>query len=368
MGKPAQPPRLEAHSNGTWYIIFTGNGRSQRVSTRTKDIQEAQEVFAGWLIEHKAFEAAPDGRLRRVSECLDIYLEQHAEPNIERMGNMTASFRYLHQFFADYDVADLTRQVFDSYVRARKTGVIGGRVVGDGTVRLDLSYLRAAINFAADKAEPRSIRLSKDHLPDFKLPDKPEARERVLTSEELKAITEGAKNLRQWGIAKWGVHPDKISPLELYVALLMETGCRSRAAMDLTWDRVDFAARLIRYNPYGRKQTRKRRPIVPMSDYLHDLLKQAKQESRSPYVCGGKFKLDRNFANLVDRLGIEGVTPHTMRHTWATEAIAGGISIEKAAEMLGDTYKTVYENYCHLQPDHLRDAVDRMSELRQGVR
>ena len=57
-------------------------------------------------------------------------------------------------------------------------------------------------------------------------------------------------------------------------------------------------------------------------------------------------------------LGIEGVTPHTFRHTWATHKIMVGENIKDVAEFMGDTEKTVRDNYEHLAPNYLAHVVD----------
>ena len=47
---------------------------------------------------------------------------------------------------------------------------------------------------------------------------------------------------------------------------------------------------------------------------------------------------------------------HTFRHSWATHKVMKGIPIDKVENFMGDTVKTVRENYEHLLPDYLRDA------------
>ena len=70
-------------------------------------------------------------------------------------------------------------------------------------------------------------------------------------------------------------------------------------------------------------------------------------------VTDVKSGLDR----VNQQLGIEGVTPHTFRHTWVTNQIMAGKDIKKVAEFMGDTEKTVRENYEHLAPNYLEDFV-----------
>ena len=46
---------------------------------------------------------------------------------------------------------------------------------------------------------------------------------------------------------------------------------------------------------------------------------------------------------------------HTFRHNWATHRVKKGIPVDKVAKFMGDTVKTVRENYEHLLPDYLTD-------------
>jgi len=52
------------------------------------------------------------------------------------------------------------------------------------------------------------------------------------------------------------------------------------------------------------------------------------------------------------------VTPHTLRHTWATLAARAGVPLFQVAGVLGDTLPTVMRVYAHHCPDHLRGAVN----------
>jgi integrase len=52
------------------------------------------------------------------------------------------------------------------------------------------------------------------------------------------------------------------------------------------------------------------------------------------------------------------MTPHTLRHTWATLAARAGVDLYAIAGVLGDTLSTVEKNYLHHAPDHLRGAIN----------
>ena len=58
-------------------------------------------------------------------------------------------------------------------------------------------------------------------------------------------------------------------------------------------------------------------------------------------------------------MGMPELSAHVFRHTWASHSAEDGLDMKIIAAFLGDTMKTVEENYMHLSPDYLRQAVDR---------
>ena len=79
-----------------------------------------------------------------------------------------------------------------------------------------------------------------------------EPRERLLTIDEAKALFAAATATHQI----------------LYLMLAFATAARPAALLELTTFQVDCDARLIRLNPAGRAQNKKRRPTIPICDAL----------------------------------------------------------------------------------------------------
>jgi len=72
----------------------------------------------------------------------------------------------------------------------------------------------------------------------------------------------------------------------------------------------------------------------------------------------------RDYAQLLDRLGIAYKTPHATRHTYASRARAEGMPPEILQKILGHAnYSTTAEIYVHSDIDELISAVDRGSNL-----
>jgi integrase len=148
----------------------------------------------------------------------------------------------------------------------------------------------------------------------------------------------------------------------LYVLLGLYTMARPSAILELTWDRVDFARRLIDLNPAGRKQTAKKRPVVKANDELFAALEEAYAARQCAYVVerGAKrvASVKKAFQAASERSGIY-VTPYTLRHTGAVWAAEAGISMAALAQFMGhDDSTTTERHYARFSPDYLANVAN----------
>lgn len=143
----------------------------------------------------------------------------------------------------------------------------------------------------------------------------------------------------------------------LYVLLGLFTMARPSAILDLTWDRVDFGRGLIDLNPAGRRQTAKRRPVVPMNDELREAMDAAYKGRQSAFVVEHGAKqvgsVKKAFQAASARSGVE-VTPYTLRHTGAVWAAEAGTSMAALAQYMGHTDSATTErHYAVFGPEYL---------------
>jgi integrase len=113
---------------------------------------------------------------------------------------------------------------------------------------------------------------------------------------------------------------------------------------------------------------------VPIPRFLVDELAQqvaGKQPDDFAFTSprGGLLRL-QNFRHTVfDRAardaGLDGLTPHSLRHTAASLAIASGADVKVVQQMLGHASATMtLDLYGHLYGDRLDEVADRMDALR----
>jgi integrase len=279
-----------------------------------------------------------------------MYLEQHG-PTVSSPDTLEHVLKCLIVRFGDRTLSQITRADIERFTKERLEGTFEGRrAVSNGTVRKELGIMRAVFNFMVKKVEPKELRVTSKDLSYIPLPPKPPARNRVLSAAELDMIRTEAKP----------VEGERMSRLSRYLWLLMETGARSEALRSLTWPQVDLDAGLIRLNPWGRNQTTKRRPTIPISDDLLPILTLAKKEATNEWVLDHRGQIRKSMERFCERKKLSGVTAHTFRHTLATRMAQAGVSMPEIAAMLGDSIVTVEKNYLHLSPQYLRGALAKL--------
>ena len=125
---------------------------------------------------------------------------------------------------------------------------ISERSIADGTIIRELGgTLRPAIQHAINQ---RRLVPGAYYVP---VPSAPPGRDYWITrSEAARLLRETRRDTRA------RLH------LPLYAMIAIYTGQRRGAILDLTWKQVDLVAVRIDFNPPGRVQTRKQRPIIPI--------------------------------------------------------------------------------------------------------
>lgn len=264
--------------------------------------------------------------------------------------NAAYCWQNLDAGFADMRVCDITQRHVNEYTNRRASGSIG-RPSGASTVRHELTLLRAAINYCA-----RAKMIPADDVPYFTLPAQAEPRDTWLSGDEINAMLEKALERR----TRRPRNPGTLSRLERYLHLAANTGARKSAILDLTWDRVDFDIGVIHFAAPGRRVTKKRRVSVPISDALMPVLRQAYAERKNNLVMTSASDIYERVVEVAREVGLEGVSPHTFRHSAATHMARSGVPMWTIAKILGSTAVVIEKTYAKHAPEFLRDAVNRV--------
>lgn len=342
-------PKLEKHENGRYYIHWTEGRRSYRRTTGTADLATARRALGTFLISLESAESPRKQTVDHHATVEDVWTHYVAslEPSRPAVSRCRAvGPKLLEGFGGDLPIVSLKQAHVDRYVRDRTVGRVGRRAK-PGTIWLELNFFRTAIGYAVrKKLVPASAK------PDLDFPEAPEARDRWLRVDEARKLFAEVSASRKG---------ERLSRLERFVWIALETAARKAVIERLTWDQVDLEARVIHYHRAGDRRTKKRRPSVPISDSLLPVLQRAYEERVSGLVLDRPHEMGRELARAAERVGVLDVTPHVLRHTAATWMARRGVPLFTIAGVLGNTLAMVEKVYAKHCPEGLAEAVNRIS-------
>ncbi len=150
--------------------------------------------------------------------------------------------------------------------------------------------------------------------------------------------------------------------------VLYGTGARISEAIGLDVDDLDLADGTVRLRGKGSKER-----IVPVGSYARAAVEAYLVRGRPELVAtgagtpalflnarGGRLSRQSAWTVLVkaaDRAGVtRDVSPHTMRHSFATHLLDGGADVRVVQELLGHASVTTTQIYTLVTVDNLREV------------
>jgi integrase len=151
------------------------------------------------------------------------------------------------------------------------------------------------------------------------------------------------------------------------------TGRRKEAIRSLRWPQVDLEAGTIDFEIAGRKKTNKRRGRVRIPGRLMPHLIRARRRGTDlGYVVHRNGKrlgdIKEGFAAACERAGMEGVSPHVLKHTAITWTMQNGVDPWQAAGFIATSVETLLRVYGHHHPDFMQEAAEAVGRRPGMVR
>lgn len=173
-------------------------------------------------------------------------------------------------------------------------------------------------------------------------------------------------------------------PLRPLLLTYLYTGLRRGEALALTWADVDFTARTITVNgnasenrnanskqaEYGvhSTKTESSRRIVPMSEKCCAVLHPLQGDADAfvfPSPEGGLMDINaagRAFKEIMQSLGMDEFSLHSLRHTFATRCLERGVSPKVVQAWLGHASSdTTMDIYAHVNAESILAEIDKLN-------
>ena len=323
--------------SANWYATYFDkrSRQTKRTSLGTSDFQQAQLKLAELVTKKAELKNVPLIEMP-LATVLIRYWERRGSKAASHETQRFAS-KLWNEFWGEATVAELSiprQQEFIIWLKERgyKNSYVD-RILSVGRAALNLAWKWGEIPTA-----PFVMHLS----------DKSDAKEAYrLKEHEMRSFLSAVQT--------W-------PHLYAFSMLMLNTLSRPAAILDLAPAQVDLENRRINLNPKGRKQTKKYRPIVPITDTLLPLVRDRSVVRFVTWHGNPIQSIKKTFAKAVKAAGLPtDVTPYSLRHTMAAELRRRGVPAWEVEGLLGHRRPGVTETYAEFSPDYLsqgRAAID----------
>ena len=268
--------------------------------------------------------------------------------------------RFLETIFPDWIDRPFVEVTRDK-VSARHTQVT--ETSGPAHANNAMRSLRSLLNFAMNHFEgPNGERLMLENpvakLSQTRAWNKVRRRETVIAEHQLKGWFTAVFDL------KLNAAPDSHEAMVAdYLLLLILTGLRRSEGGALTWERVDLVGRTLTLRDTKNRQNH----ILPLSDYLVELLTLRRRVTPGKYVFPGQGSTGhlvepRPQMNRITSASGVPFTLHDLRRTFATVAESLDIPAYALKRLLNHkTGQDVTAGYLIITPERLREPMQKIT-------
>jgi integrase len=321
----------QRRTGGNFYYDIHANGKRVQISTRTKNVNHAKKILALRMSEAErgVFEKQVSVPLADLNKQ---YME-HAKTHKRSWVRDEQMLGHIERIMGPVTLKQITPLRVEEYQRKRLQ-----EKVCPATVNRELAVLKHELNLAEKwglRQGPNPVRMVK-----------------FLREDNLQLATLSEKEERL-------LLKHCPSYLQDMVLFALNTGLRCGDLFDLRWEEVDLEGRRMARLMQKSKQMLK----VPLNEVACEILKAWATQRKCPYVfynqlTGDRFRdLKGSLKKAVKDAGLEGITWHIFRHTFASRLVCSGVDIVTVKELCGHSHISTTMRYAHSNEETKRRAV-----------
>ena len=339
----------------SWYIDFYYEGKrytekvgkvSKSIAEEKQDIKRSEVIRGEW--KPKVKKISFEDFKRQYLE----YSRANKKPESARRDGI--SLKPLGEFFKGRFLSEINPFMIEKYKQKRKQDRAArfnqkeeGEPISVRTINIELSCLRHMFTMAVKWGKAQ-----KNPASEVKLFKQSEGKDRILLPDEETRLFDAIRL------------NDRSHRLELLVITALATGMRKNEVKNLRWPNVDLDNRVITVEGTKNGKVRK----IPMNARLTEALSGAKKMSKGEYVFeserGRPYKSFRTaWDNVLRKAGIEGLTFHSLRHTFGTRLGMAGTDLGTIQELMGHADLKMVKRYYHPTAKHKREAVEALDRV-----
>jgi integrase len=316
---------------GIWYADFFADGKRVQVSTGTKNKREAEKFLASRMSEAARGEYSKPVRIV-FSEFGKQYID-YAKANKRSWIRDEQIMVHLNVAFGPMPLPDIGAFSIERYKIERLKAP-----VSPATVNREIALLKHLFNL------PESWGVFRGRNP----------------MKGIRLLSEDNLQYRSLSDAEQADLLAQCSPyMQDLVVFAVNTGFRLGEILNLKWEAVDIENNTIRTLVMKTRQM----IDLPLNDAAAGVIRGWHGIRKSEYVfynpeTGGQWKdLWLGLKKACRKAGLQDVTWHTMRHTFASRLTCAGADLVTIKELLGHSSITVTMRYAHTNRDAKARAV-----------
>lgn len=375
---------IHKRQDGRWearvLYAHTSTGKGQYRYLYGKTYAEAREKRNAMLAKLAAPTPQPVSDLKPVAvgtgiRCRDLLEEwlQSIRNSVKESSFVNYSYlveSYIAPDLGDYEFSEITTEIADAFLKkkleaGRKDGKGGLSPKTVGDIR---SALLQAVDYARSKDYPCGIK-GKVFSP--KAPKKPI---RVLSHTEQSKLET--------------VVYESDDPDHLGILIAMYCGLRIGEVCALQWrdlnledDTLFVSKTVMRIQDISEETDAKTKLVttlpktdaavrtVPIPAFLSEYLMEHKKDADA-YILTGTSELMEprrylgRYKRFLEKAGLDSLTFHTLRHTFATRCVEKGMDAKSLSEILGHSdVKTTLQRYVHPSMELKKSQINRLEEF-----
>ena len=337
--------------DGLWQERISLPGMAKPKYFYAKTQKELKKKIAAWNQEQaagKTFEA-----------CADAWERWH-EGQVSYNGAEAyrASMKRTKEQFKGRRIDDIRPDEIDAYIR-----YLAGRGYARRTVQLYLDMLRMIWDYSIVQGWTTFNPCGAVKLPS----GLPRGRREMPSDEQIERVKAGL-------FLDFGLFP----------YFLLHTGMRRGELLALRWEDIDREHKLITVNKAVYFAGNTPRIKAPKTDsgrreiVLLDALAAVLPKGGKGYVFGGEKPLTKmqvrkrwqrwcREAGLATEEGVAMITPHQLRHAFATILFDAGIDVKVAQELLGhSSIQVTRDIYTHIRKSRMENTAETLNKYLSG--
>ena len=348
----------------TSYIRYRVNGRSYRKNIGKTTLTTAKQIFRKFedtLALNKVGINVPRSILLEDFFCeyFEWVQASQSKKTFEVKHNSKIAFmRFLNKRKSSLEKSFTLQSITLSVVEKFKVFRIQ-EGVSNRTINIDLTFLSHCLKLGKEWGYLVSEFKIKQIKEVKKLP-------RFLSQEEVTLILEHSNDY-----------------LKSFIKILLLTGFRISELLNLKWEQVDLNNGMIHLvNSTDFKTKTRTDREIPINSNLKEALLEIKDfyyipttgkrykrldQHKTYVICNTEGKrmnsVRKSYGRLLSKLNIKHATLHTLRHTFASFGVMNGVDLYTLKDLLGHTRVTTTEIYAHLNREHKKNAVEKISPV-----